>query len=201
MTRNIMAILRGVTPDEAVSICGALIDSGITIIEVPLNSPDPLSSISRMVQAHGARASIGAGTVLTSTQVGEVAAAGGRFVVSPNVNPDVIRATKQLGLTSYPGVMTPSESFTALASGADALKFFPGEVIGPTGLKAVRAVLPSEVPCWAVGGVSPTNLAQWFAAGAYGVGVGSALFKPGDTAQIVADKAAAFAASYDEARP
>lgn len=201
MTRNIMAILRGVTPDEAVSICGALIDSGITIIEVPLNSPDPLSSISRMVQAHGARASIGAGTVLTFTQVGEVAAAGGRFVVSPNVNPDVIRATKQLGLTSYPGVMTPSESFTALASGADALKFFPGEVIGPIGLKAVRAVLPSEVPCWAVGGVSPTTLGQWLAAGAYGVGVGSALFKPGDTAQIVADKAAAFAASYDEARP
>ena len=200
MTRDIMAILRGVTPDEAVAICGALIDSGITIIEVPLNSPDPLSSISRMVQAHGARASIGAGTVLTSTQVGEVAAAGGRFVVSPNVNPDVIRKTKQTGLTSYPGVMTPSESFTALAYGADALKFFPGEIIGPTGLKAVRAVLPSEVPCWAVGGVSPTNLAPWFAAGAYGVGVGSALFKPGDTAQIVADKAAAFAASYDEAR-
>ncbi len=198
MTRNIMAILRGVEPDHAVAIAAALIDAGITIIEVPLNSPEPLVSIRRMAAAHGEQARIGAGTVLTPDQVSEVAAAGGTFVVSPNMEPEVIRATKRHGLTSYPGVMTPTECFSALAAGADALKLFPGEIIGPAGLKAMRAVLPGDVPVWAVGGVSDGTLSDWFAAGARGVGVGSALFKPGDTAETVAAKARLFVARYDE---
>ncbi|NSY40174.1 2-dehydro-3-deoxy-6-phosphogalactonate aldolase [Leisingera sp. ANG59] len=199
MTRNIMSILRGVEPDQAVSIAGALIDAGITIIEVPLNSPDPFVSIRRMAEAYGVQARIGAGTVLTPDQVSHVAAAGGTFVVSPNTEPEVIRATKRLGLTSYPGVMTPSDCFSALAAGADALKLFPGEVVGPAGLKAIRAVLPSDVPIWAVGGVFDAVLSDWFAAGAQGVGSGSALFKPGDTVEVVAAKARAFVKQYDEA--
>ncbi|GGG65333.1 2-dehydro-3-deoxy-6-phosphogalactonate aldolase [Salipiger pallidus] len=199
MTRNIMSILRGVEPDQAVSIAGALIDAGITIIEVPLNSPDPLVSIRRMADAYGVQARIGAGTVLTPDQVSDVAAAGATFVVSPNMEPEVIRATKRLGLTAYPGVMTPSDCFSALAAGADALKLFPGEVVGPAGLKAIRAVLPSDVPIWAVGGVSGAVLSDWFAAGAQGVGAGSALFKPGDTVEVVAAKARAFVKQYDEA--
>ncbi len=198
MTRNIMAILRGVEPDHAVAIAAALIDAGITIIEVPLNSPEPLVSIRRMAATHGEQARIGAGTVLTPDQVSEVAAAGGTFVVSPNMEPEVIRATKRHGLTSYPGVMTPTECFSALAAGADALKLFPGEIIGPAGLKAMRAVLPGDVPVWAVGGVSDGTLSDWFAAGARGVGVGSELFKPGDTAETVAAKARLFVARYDE---
>ncbi|GGE15665.1 2-dehydro-3-deoxy-6-phosphogalactonate aldolase [Primorskyibacter flagellatus] len=198
MTRNIMAILRGVEPDHAVAIAAALIDAGITIIEVPLNSPEPLVSIRRMAATHGEQARIGAGTVLTPDQVSEVAAAGGTFVVSPNMEPEVIRATGRHGLTSYPGVMTPTECFSALAAGADALKLFPGEIIGPAGLKAMRAVLPGDVPVWAVGGVSDGTLSDWFAAGARGVGVGSALFKPGDTAETVAAKARLFVARYDE---
>ena len=198
MTRNIMAILRGIEPDEAVSIASALIETGIEIIEVPLNSPNAFESIRRMVDALGTKARFGAGTVMTPEQVGRVAAAGGTFVVSPNTDVGVIRETKRNGLGSYPGVMTPSECFTALASGADALKFFPGDVIRPSGLKAIRAVLAPDVPCWAVGGVSASTLRDWFVAGAHGVGVGSALFKPGDTAEEVTEKSRTFVAVYDE---
>lgn len=198
MTRNIMAILRGIEPENAVAIGAALIEAGIEIIEVPLNSPNPFLSIARMVEAHGTLARIGAGTVVTSEQVIEAAEAGATFIVSPNTDPDVIRETKRLSLTSYPGVMTPSECFTALACGADALKLFPGEVIGPAGLKAMRAVLSSDIHCWAVGGVSADTLPAWFAAGAHGVGIGSALFAPGDSARAVAQKARAFVTVYDE---
>lgn len=198
MTRNIMAILRGIHPDEAVGIGGALIEAGITMIEVPLNSPDAFLSIWRMTDTHGTAARFGAGTVLTVAEVEQLAEAGGTFVVSPNTDTEVIRATKSHGLGSFPGVMTPTECFTALAHGADALKFFPGDVIGPSGLKAVRAVLPADVPCWAVGGVSASTIRDWVAAGAFGFGVGSSLYKPGDTAEQVAEKARAFVAVYDE---
>lgn len=201
MTRNIMAILRGVLPEDAAAIAGALIEAGIDLIEVPLNSPDPFASIARMAEAHGTRARIGAGTVLSGDQVIEAAAAGARFIVSPNLDAEVIRETKRRGLASYPGVMTPTECFAALACGADALKLFPGEVIGPAGLKAIRAVLSPGTACWAVGGVSAHSLADWLAAGAAGVGVGSALFKPGDTAAVVAEKARAFVARYDAVQP
>lgn len=199
MSRNIIAILRGILPDDAVSICEEILAAGIDRIEVPLNSPDPFDSIGRIVDAIGDRALIGAGTVLTTADVDRVKAAGGRLIVSPDCNPEVITHTKALGLQSYPGVMTPTECFTALRLGADGLKFFPGDMIGPAGLKAVRAVLPKETEAYAVGGANPANFKDWVAAGATGFGIGSAIFKPGDTAAQVRTKADAIVAAYDEA--
>ncbi|MFC0202598.1 2-dehydro-3-deoxy-6-phosphogalactonate aldolase [Paracoccus rhizosphaerae] len=197
MSRPVIAILRGLTPAEAPAIAEALIGAGITRIEVPLNSPDPLDSIGILARDFGDRAMVGAGTVLTVDDVTAVARAGGRMVLSPNCAPEVIRATREAGMDSYPGVMTPTEAFTALAAGATALKLFPGELIGPAGLRAMRAVLPQGTGCWAVGGVSADNMAEWRRAGAAGFGIGSALYAPGDSAEVVAAKAARMIAAWD----
>ena len=198
MTRNIIAILRGITPSDAVAVTGALIDAGISKIEVPLNSPDPLKSIERMANAFGANAIVGAGTVLTPDDVRSVKDAGGVLIVSPDTNVEVITTTKSLGLLSYPGVMTPTECFAALRYGADGLKIFPGSLLGPDGLRAIRAVLPSNTEVLAVGGAGPDNFADWAAAGANGFGIGTALYCPGDTADTVATRAATIVNRYDE---
>lgn len=196
--RNLIAILRGITPADATAIAGVLIDAGVTMIEVPLNSPDPFTSIAAMVKAFGERAVFGAGTVLETGQVEKVAAAGGGLVVSPNMDVDVIRATKAAGMLSWPGVLTPTEAFAALKAGADGLKFFPGDMVGTAGIKAMRAVLPRETSVYVVGGVSAENLTPWRAAGANGFGIGSSLYKPGDSVDVVSTRARALVTAYDE---
>ena len=199
MSRPLIAILRGVTPPEAADICAACIDAGIDRIEVPLNSPDPFASIRAMADAHGDTALIGAGTVLSVEDVGRVFEAGGKLIVSPNCDARVIVATKTAGMASWPGVMTPTECFAALKAGADGLKIFPASLIGPDGIKAMRAVLPPETPVFAVGGAGADNFAEWIAAGADGFGIGSALYKPGLTAAEVGKRAADMVAAYDAA--
>ncbi len=199
MSRPLIAILRGVTPLEAKEIAAALIDAGITRIEVPMNSPSPLKSIEAMATAFGQHAQIGAGTVLTPQSVIDVAKAGGQLIVSPNADTKVISTTKLAGLESYPGVMTPTECFAALGAGADGLKIFPASLLGVDGIKAIRAVLPVGTKIFAVGGADHTNFAEWLAASVDGFGIGSALYKPGFTPSEVAKRAKAMVKAYDEA--
>ncbi len=197
MTRNIIAILRGITPDEALPVAEALITAGVTTIEVPLNSPDPFDSIALMAKEFGEQALIGAGTVLSPDNVDRLAEAGGRIVVSPDCNIAVIDRTVALGLQSWPGVLTPTECFAAIRAGATGLKVFPSFLIGAEGLAAMKAVLPPEVPVYAVGGVGPSNFAEWRKAGAEGFGIGSALYKPGLTAAEVGERAKGMVAAWD----
>lgn len=179
----LVAIIRGVTPDEVEGIGEALFEAGIRIIEVPLNSPDPLRSIERLARRVGEHALVGAGTVLDPDQVAQVKESGGRLIVSPNTNPAVIAATVEAGMVSCPGYFTPSEAFAALAAGAHALKLFPAEAATPAVVKAQRAVLPRQVPLLVVGGVTVDTAAGWMDAGASGFGLGSALYKPGQSAE------------------
>jgi 2-dehydro-3-deoxyphosphogalactonate aldolase len=200
-TLPLIAILRGLRPDEAVAVGEAIVAAGFVCLEVPLNSPEPLESIRRLRQALDGRALVGAGTVLNVAAVREVAAAGGQLIISPNTNVDVIREAKALGLLSLPGFFTPSEAFAALDAGADALKLFPAEVAGLKGLKAVRAVLPSQTRVYAVGGVDPDGVADWRAGGASGFGIGSALFKPGKSAAQTGRDAEAFVSAWIASNP
>lgn len=188
----LVAIIRGVTPDEVVAIGDALYEAGIRIIEVPLNSPRPLDSIARLAQHLGDRALIGAGTVLVPEDVGRIREAGGRLIVSPGTDPRVIAATVEAGLVSSPGYFTPSEAFTALRAGAHALKLFPAEAASPAVVKAQRAVIPANVPLLVVGGVKPDNMRAYRDAGATGFGLGSGLYKPGQSAGQVAEQASAY---------
>ena len=188
----LIAILRGVKPDEVEAIGDALADAGFTLVEVPLNSPDPLDSIARLAKRLGDRAMVGAGTVLRETDVAAVADAGGTLIISPNANPGVIAASAARGLVSLPGVATPTEAFAALDAGATALKLFPAEAASPAVLKAMRAVLPPGMRVLPVGGITPDTMQLWRDAGAPGFGLGSALYKPGFTAAEVGARAAAF---------
>lgn len=192
----LIAILRGLAPERAVETGAALVAAGFRIIEVPLNSPRPLESIRLLVDAFGAQALIGAGTVLTPGDVAAVAQAGGRLIVSPNTDAAVIRATKAAGLASAPGAMTPSEAFAALAAGADLIKLFPAEAIPPVMVSAMRAVLPKGVRLAPVGGVSEANMAGYRAAGAAGFGFGSSLFKPSMPVAEVGARARALVAAW-----
>jgi 2-dehydro-3-deoxyphosphogalactonate aldolase len=192
----LIAILRGITPAEAVPVGQALVDAGFRIIEVPLNSPQPLHSIELLARALGTRCLVGAGTVLSVTQVDEVARAGGRLIVMPHADALVIGAAKAKALWCAPGIATPTEGFAALAAGADALKLFPAELLAPPVLKALRAVFPPEVLFLPVGGITPQNLAAYAAAGANGFGLGSALYRPGVTPQQVAVNSRPFVSAW-----
>ena len=188
---GMVAILRGIRPEEAIPVTAALEACGVSIVEVPLNSPDPLASIAALVLEFGDRLLIGAGTVMTEAQVAEVAAAGGKLIVTPHADSVVVRAAKRLGLLAVPGFFTPAEAFAMLGAGADALKLFPAEGASPAMLRAMLAVLPSGTMVLPVGGIEASNMAVWRAAGAAGLGIGSAIYKPGDTPAIVGEKARA----------
>lgn len=196
MTLPLIAILRGITPAEALPLADVLMNAGISQFEVPMNSPSPLDSIAQMVRAYGQEALIGAGTVLTVEEVVGVADVGGQLIVSPNCNPEIIRKTKALGMQSWPGVFTPTEAFAALDAGADGLKLFPGSMAGPSGLAAMRAILPKGTRVFAVGGAGPENFDVWIKASADGFGIGSAIFKPGMSAEDVAVRAADIVKAY-----
>lgn len=191
----LVAILRGLRPDEALPVGQALVDAGWRLIEVPLNSPDPLASIATLARQFP-QALVGAGTVLEPAQVQAVHRAGGRLIVSPNFNEAVVREAVRLGLVCLPGVMTATEAFAALAAGATGLKLFPAEMITPAVVKALRAVLPAQAVLLPVGGISASNMADYTAAGANGFGIGSALFKPGKTAVEVARSAHEFKSAW-----
>ena len=195
----LIAILRGITPSEAIDVGLALVETGFRIIEVPLNSPDPIESIRRLAAAVGDRATVGAGTVRSAAEVAEVAAAGGRLIVSPHMSPQLILATKQAGLMSGPGVATPTEAFAAIEAGADFLKLFPAEQLPPAIVKAWRAVLPKGMPLVPVGGITPDSMAAYVAAGATGFGLGSAIYTPGMTPPDVRRAAEAFIAAWRKA--
>jgi 2-dehydro-3-deoxyphosphogalactonate aldolase len=197
----LVAVLRGITPEEMPAALEALTSAGFRIIEVPLNSPRPLESLRYLGAQAGERLLTGAGTVLDPAEVDAVAAAGGRLVVSPNADPAVIAAAKRHGLVALPGVATPSEAFAALKAGADGLKMFPAEVMPPTVVKAWRAVLPAGTALLPVGGIEPGTMAAYFAAGADGFGIGSALYKPGMSAAALHERASAFVAACRTARP
>ena len=187
----LVAILRGIQPAEAESIGFALERAGVSILEVPLNSPSPFESIAILSRKFGHRLLIGAGTLTKPTQVAEVAAAGGRLIVTPHANLAIVRTAKDAGLFAFPGFFNPTEAFALLEAGADAIKLFPAEVLGPPMLKALRAVLPKSAIVIPVGGVDAKQVGPWMAAGALGLGVGTSIYKPGDDARIVEAKAQA----------
>ena len=188
----LIAILRGVRPDEVEAIGDALVEAGFTLIEVPLNSPEPLDSIARLARRFAGRAVIGAGTVLREADVAAVQQAGGTMIISPNANLRVIAASAAAGLVSLPGIATPSEAFAAIEAGATALKLFPAEAASPAVLKAMRAVLPKDLRVLPVGGIAPDTMAPWLKAGAAGFGLGSALYQIGLSAEAVSARARAF---------
>lgn len=192
----LVAILRGVKPEEAEGVAQALIDAGFRCVEVPLNSPEPFESIARLVRRFGDQALIGAGTVTRVDEVARLQAIGARVIVSPHTDPDVIKAAKAAGLYALPGFFTASEAFAALSAGADGLKLFPAEAASPQMVKALKAVLPPAAPLFAVGGVTPNSMAPWRAAGAQGFGLGSALYKPGMDPATVGTNARAFVAAW-----
>jgi 2-dehydro-3-deoxyphosphogalactonate aldolase len=196
--RHIIAILRGITPDEILPVTASLIEAGITMIEVPLTSPEALRSISLASENHAESAMIGAGTVLVEADVEAVAAAGGTFIVSPDTNTEVIAATVKKGFKSYPGVFTPTDAFRAIRAGATGLKFFPAEVLGPKGIKAIKAVLPPLIPLYAVGGANPDNFDEFFAAGCVGFGLGTYIYKPGYAVADISERARRAVAAYDK---
>ncbi|MGA9658794.1 MAG: 2-dehydro-3-deoxy-6-phosphogalactonate aldolase [Asticcacaulis sp.] len=200
-TLPLVAILRGLRASEALNMGEMLVEAGFRIIEVPLNSPDPFDSIRILAEALGHRAIVGAGTVLSVADVDKLHAVGGQICISPNTNPDVIRRAKALGMISFPAFFTPTEAFQAIDAGADALKLFPAELAGTTGLKAMKAVLPKTMPVFPVGGVTPDNMHDFLEAGAAGFGIGSAVFKPGDSPQIVYKKAKAFVDGWNALHP
>lgn len=185
----VVSILRGVTPDEVVGIGEALVSAGIPVIEVPLNSPEPMESIRRLAARFGGDALVGAGTVLDPADCARIAAAGGRLIVTPHADPEVVRAAKAAGMVAVPGFLTPAEAFALLKAGADGLKLFPAEAASPVVVKAMLAVLPKGTPVLPVGGIKAGNMSPWRAAGAAGFGIGSAIYKPGDTREVVAEKA------------
>lgn len=191
----LVAILRGLTPAEAVPVGRVLVDAGFRILEVPLNSPDPLASIAALATAFP-QAWIGAGTVMRLAEVGSVQAAGGRVIVSPNFDADVVNESRDLGLVSLPGVATPTEAFAALEAGATGLKLFPAEMIGPSVVKAIRAVLPRDTLLLPVGGITPASMAPYRAAGADGFGIGSALYTPGIAIESLRQRAHDFIAAH-----
>ena len=199
MQRELIAILRGIQPNEVHDITQALIDAGITKIEVPLNSPNPFQSIEQMANGFGSDATIGAGTVLHQDEVKTLADIGCQMVISPNADPDVVMATKNAGMLAYPGVFTATECFSALKHGADGLKFFPAFKLGLDGFNALKAVLPKTAKTYAVGGVGAPDFQAWKAAGVTGFGVGSNLYKPGMSVADIASNAATLVAAYDAA--
>jgi len=196
----LVAILRGLTPDEAVAIGEAVVDAGFRILEVPLNSPEPMRSIALLSAAFGDRALVGAGTVLTTANVNEVAAAGGKLIVMPHGDVAVVAEAKRLGLYCIPGIATPTEAFAALHAGADALKIFAAEQISPAVVKAWRTVLPKALALLPVGGVTPTNMSPYIAAGASGFGIGSALYAPGRSTAETAARARDFVQAWVQAK-
>ncbi|MCB5202380.1 2-dehydro-3-deoxy-6-phosphogalactonate aldolase [Neorhizobium sp. T786] len=200
MTYPLVAILRGLKPEETEGVVGALIEAGFSAIEIPLNSPDPFRSIEIAAKMAPAHCLIGAGTVLTVDNVASLDAAGGKLMVSPNVVPDVIKAAAALGMVTMPGVFTPTEALAAAAAGATGLKFFPASVLGPSGINAMLAILPKDLLIAAVGGVSEKNFSDYIAAGINAFGLGSSLYKPGMTAGEVSARAKVTIAAYDAAK-
>jgi 2-dehydro-3-deoxyphosphogalactonate aldolase len=192
----LVAVLRGITPDEVLAVADALFAEGFRILEVTLNSPQPFDSIRRLADSHGSRCLVGAGTVIEVADVARVRDAGGRLIVMPHADTAVIREAKSLGMVCLPGVATPTEAFAALAAGADALKMFPAEAMVPAALRAWRAVLPKTARVFAVGGIRPDNMSPWWAEGAAGFGTGSNLYKPGVPVAQVRAGAAAYAAAF-----
>lgn len=199
MRRGLVAILRGITPADAAAVAGVLVAEGFEALEVPLNSPDPITSIRLMAQLYGDRVLIGGGTMLGRDHVDQVAGAGGRLMVSPNMRPAVIAHAADLGMVTMPGVATPTEAFDALDAGASGLKFFPASLLGPAGIGALMAVLPKGTVVGAVGGVGPDNMADYVRAGVATFGMGTSVYRPGDSAEAVRAKAKALIAAYDRA--